>query len=113
MIFQENENALFRPIENPNEVMISPSGMNAVSIIRNREEVIPLSAVEWNYEHDVGEEMDDYSLFRFLSLAEIAGQLGTMSRLLVFVETPTYGYIYRYGNHGAVWEIIGRTCGYA
>lgn len=108
-----NPDSCFRVIENPSECMIYNTGMNTITIIKDRAEVVPLSRLRWNEEREVSEEMDDFTLFKFLSLHEIAKQLGEMPRLLVIVETPTYGYIYRHGNHGAVWELVGRTCGYA
>lgn len=33
--------------------------------------------------------------------------------ILIVAENPTDGVVYRYGNHGAYWEKIGETCGYA
>ena len=110
---RDRKEGLYKLIDNPSETMVYQSGMNVITIIKDRAEVVPLTMLNWNEEREVGEEMDDFGLFLFLSLAEIAEQLGNTSRLLVFVENPTYGYIYRYGNHGAVWELVGRTCGYA
>ena len=37
----------------------------------------------------------------------------TQGTILVIAENPTDGVVYRYGNHGAYWEKIGTTCGYA
>lgn len=43
-------------------------------------------------------------------LSDDAERKGT---ILVIAENPTDGVVYRYGNHGAYWEKIGTTCGYA
>lgn len=33
--------------------------------------------------------------------------------ILVIYENTSFGEIYRFGNHGNVWELVGETCGYA
>lgn len=106
-----SEETLYKMIENPAEVILHSYGLNIITIIRGRAEVIPLNFLEWNEERELDE--DCYEIFRYISLREIAEQLGVNARLVIIVETPNNGIIYRYGNHGAVWEIIGRTCGYA
>lgn len=106
-----SEECLYKMIENPAEVILYSYGLNIITIIRGRAEVIPLNHLDWNEEREQDE--DSYEVFRYISLREIAEQLGVESRLVIVVENPNYGIIYRYGNHGAFWEIIGRTCGYA
>lgn len=32
---------------------------------------------------------------------------------MIIVESPSCGEVYRYGNHGNVWEKVGKTEGYA
>lgn len=46
------------------------------------------------------------------SLAEIQRAVNSRS-ILVISEIGVRGEIYRYGNHGDYWELVGETCGYA
>ena len=46
------------------------------------------------------------------SLAEIRRSVNGRS-ILVISESGLHGDIYRYGNHGDYWELVGETCGYA
>lgn len=54
------------------------------------------------------------------SLAEIFEQaklpkIGNRSvgTILVIYENISFGEIYRFGNGGEYWELVGETCGYA
>lgn len=61
----------------------------------------------------------------FITLQEISDKWGTTEvefqgkkekyrqLILVIAEAPLSGAIYRYGNHGDYWELVGRMCGYA
>lgn len=37
----------------------------------------------------------------------------TSETILVIHENPLNGVIYRYGNHGKYWEVVGKMGGYA
>lgn len=45
---------------------------------------------------------------------EIAMQKGHNNGTIVVIEEkPLFGYVYKYGNNGSYWELIGEVCGYA
>jgi hypothetical protein len=51
-----------------------------------------------------------------LTLGAISRQLnaiGVKGSIMVIYETGLDGTIYRYGNHGDYWEIVGQLAGWA
>lgn len=54
------------------------------------------------------------SLSEILEQAHLPVKNGrTSGQILVIYENYSFGEIYRYGNHGNTWELVGETCGYA
>lgn len=110
--FGESHNiCLYEQIQNPEKVRIyAQDYINAVSIMCF-ELPVPLSSLKWNEDRP---EQAGGDVFMWLSLADIAKQIVDGRGIItVTVEGPLDGIIYRYGNHGDSWEIVGRLCGYA
>lgn len=102
---------LYEQIQNPEKVRVyAQDYMSTVNIMCN-DLPVPLSSLKWKEERP---EHDPEDVFMWLSLADIAKQIVDGSGIItVTVEGPLDGIIYRYGNHGDSWEIVGRLCGYA
>ena len=70
------------------------------------EKVFPKNKLKW-----CSDEMGMH-----LTLGAISEQLATIgvkSTIMVIYETALAGTIYRYGNHGDNWEIVGQLAGWA
>lgn len=70
------------------------------------EKVFPKNKLKW-----CGDEMGMH-----LTLGAISGQLaaiGVKGTIMVIYETALAGTIYRYGNHGDNWEIVGQLAGWS
>ena len=110
--FVESHNiCLYEKIPNPEKVRVyAQDYMSNVNIICY-DLPVPLSSLKWKEERP---EHAPEDVFMWLSLADIAKQIGNERGIItVIVEGPLDGIIYRYGNHGDTWEIVGRLCGYA
>lgn len=102
---------LYEQIQNPEKVRVyAQDYMSTVNIMCN-DLPIPLSSLRWEKERP---EQAGGDVFLWLFLADISKQIGNERGIItVTVEGPLDGVIYRYGNHGDSWEIVGRLCGYA
>lgn len=58
---------------------------------------------------------DEYSgLYTFKEVLGFAKNNGyKMGVIVLIAESPLHGTVYKYGNHGRVWEKVGATIGYA
>jgi hypothetical protein len=109
--FAHPDSIIYEKIEDPSSVRVyAQDYINAVSIMCF-ELPVPLSSLKWNEDRP---EQAGGDVFLWLSLDDIAKQIGDERGIItVTVEGPLDGIIYRYGNHGDEWEIVGRMCGYA
>ena len=103
-------------VENPESVKIYGEDYISTVLILNtpcdftlEKHIVERDRLKW---HEERQDAADNLVFLWLSLDEIAEQLGRNGTIMLIVESPTEGVIYRYGNHGNFWEIIGRMCGY-
>ena len=110
--FGESHNiGLYEQIQNPEKVRIYAQDYISTVNIMCYDLPVPLSSLKWKEERP---EHAPEDVFMWLSLADIAKQTGDGRGIItVTVEGPLDGIIYRYGNHGDSWEIVGRLCGYA
>ena len=104
-------------VENPEKLRIYGEDFVSTVLILNtpsdftlEKQVVELTTLKW---HEERQDAADDLVFKYLTLDEIAEQLGRNGTIMLIIETPTEGVIYRYGNHGNFWEIVGRMCGYA
>lgn len=104
-------------VENPEKVKIygrdylsSVLILNTPSDFTLDKQPVSIASLKW-HEEQQGVAGDQLSLL-WLSLDEIAEQVGRNGTIMLIIETPTEGIIYRFGNHGNFWEIVGRMCGY-
>lgn len=104
-------------VENPDKVKIYGEDFLSTVLILNtpcdftlEKQVVELASLNW---HEERQDAADDLVFKYLTLDEIAEQLGRNGTIMLIIETPTEGIIYKYGNHGNFWEITGRMCGYS
>ena len=81
-------------LKNPEEVYLND--FNLVVCDYKKTELIMVH-------HDLGESMTLYDLRRSHSDAET---------ITVISDGGTSGVVYKFGNHGKIWERTGETCGY-
>lgn len=90
-----------KKVENPNKVIISQLAGDHVHVI-NRNTLVKIKWKKITQNEDM-----------IITLSDISNQY-PRSSLLVIVETPLMGTIYRYGNYdNKNWYEVGTTCGYA
>lgn len=105
------DSRIYEQIVDPENVLIYAQDYVSIVSISCYDLPIPLSSLQWKEERPNQAGGD---VFLWLSLADIARQIAQEYGLItVIVESPLAGIIYRYGNHGDKWEIVGRMCGYA
>ena len=104
-------------VENPDKLRIYGEDFISTVLILNtpsdftlEKQIVELASLKW---HEERQESADDLVFKYLTLDEIAEQVGRNGTIMLIVEDPIEGTIYRYGNHGNFWEIVGRMCGYS
>lgn len=110
--WKESHNiGMLQPIDNPDEVILYDEMSSIIILVHDEqnpfeEKVFPKNTLKW-----CGDEMGMH-----LTLGAISRQLtaiGVKGSIMVIYETWLDGKIYRYGNHGDYWEIVGQLVGWA
>lgn len=102
---------LLKTIENPDEVILYGEMSSIIILIHDEEhpfeeKVFPNNMLKW-----CGDEM-----YMHLTLGSISRQLraiGVQGSIIVIYESALDGAVFRYGNHGDIWERIGILAGWA
>lgn len=102
---------MLKAVDNPDEVILYDEMSSIIILVHDEqnpfeEKVFPKNTLKW-----CGDEMGMH-----LTLCAISRQLtaiGVKGSIMVIYETGLDGTIYRYGNHGDYWEIVGQLVGWA
>lgn len=102
---------MLKAVDNPDEVILYDEMSSIIILVHDEQNpfekmVFPKNTLKW-----CGDEMGMH-----LTLGAISGQLtviGVKGSIMVIYETGLDGTIYRYGNHGDYWEIVGQLAGWA
>ena len=118
--WKESHNiGMLQAIDNPEKVALYDEMANIIVLVHDaenfpNEKVVKLNDLKWRKdgiaENEFGEE------FMYITLADISNQItakGYDGSIMVIYETGLDGTIYRYGNHGDYWEIVGKLAGWA
>lgn len=110
---------MLKAVDNPDEVILYDEMSSIIILVHDaenfpNEKVVKLNDLKWRKdgiaENEVGEE------FMYITLADISNQItakGYDGSIMVIYETGLDGTIYRYGNHGDYWEIVGQLAWWA
>lgn len=118
--WKESHNiGLLQPIDNPEKVALYDEMANIIILVHDaenfpNEKVVKLNELKWRKDEYVGKEFGEE--FMYITLADISNQItekGYNLSIMVIYETGLDGTIYRYGNHGDYWEIVGQLAGWA
>lgn len=118
--WKESHNiGMLQAIDNPEKVALYDEMANIIVLVHDaenfpNEKVVKLNDLKWRKdgiaEKEFGEE------FMYITLADISNQItakGYDGSIMVIYEKGLDGTIYRYGNHGDYWEIVGQLAGWA
>ena len=110
---------MLQAIDNPEKVALYDEMANIIVLVHDaenfpNEKVVKLNDLKWRKdgiaENEFGEE------FMYITLADISNQItakGYDGSIMVIHEKGLDGTIYRYGNHGDYWEIVGQLAGWS
>lgn len=102
---------MLKAVDNPDEVILYDEMSSIIILVHDEqnpfeEKVFPKNTLKW-----CGDETGMH-----LTLGAISRQLtaiGVKGSIMVIYETGLDGTVYRYGNHGDYWEIVGQLAGWA
>jgi hypothetical protein len=118
--WKESHNVgMLRQVENPDEVKLWDDMSNIIILVRDadnfpNEKVVKLNELKWRKDEFAEKEFGEE--FMYITLADISDQItvkGYDGSIMVIYEAGLDGTIYRYGNHGDYWEIVGQLAGWA
>ena len=75
----------------------------SVTVIINHKDIIYYSLNEYEEKPETLKELQEY----------ITKKYGKMDYTIVITEYGLSGRIYKWGNHGEYWELVGNTQGFA
>lgn len=118
--WKESHNiGMLQAIDNPEKVMLYDDMANIIILVHDadnfhNENVIKLNELKWRKDEFADKEFGEE--FMYITLSDISNQItakGYDGSIMVIYETGLDGTIYRYGNHGDYWEIVGQLAGWA
>ena len=118
--WKESHNfGMLQPIDNPEKVALYDEIANIIILVHDaenfpNEKVVKLNDLKWRKDEYADKEYGKE--FMYITLADISNQLtskGYDGSIMVIYEKGLDGTVYRYGNHGDYWEIVGQLAGWA
>jgi hypothetical protein len=118
--WKESHNiGMLQPIDNPEKVALYDEMANIIILVHDaenfpNEKAVKLNDLKWRKNEFADKEFGEE--FMYITLADISSQItekGYNGSIMVIYETGLDGTIYRYGNHGDYWEIVGQLAGWA
>lgn len=118
--WKESHNiGMLQQIDNPEKVALYDEMANIIILVHDaenfpNEKVIKLNDLKWRKDEYADKEFDEE--FMYITLADIWNQItakGYGGSIMVIYEKGLDGTIYRYGNHGDYWELVGQLAGWA
>lgn len=118
--WKESHNyGMLKLIDNPEKVTLYDEMASIIILVRDaenfpNEKVVKLNELKWRKDEFADKEFGEE--FMYITLADISNQItakGYDHSIMVIYETGLDGTIYRYGNHGECWEIVGQLVGWS
>lgn len=110
---------MLKTVDNPDEVILYDEMASIIILVHDaenfpNEKTVKLDELKWRKDEFADKEYGEN--FMYITLADISNQLkekGVQGSIMVMYETGLDGTVYRYGNHGEYWEIVGQLAGWA
>lgn len=116
---EQIDGVMYEPIKNPDDIILYDEMANITILVHDEddyfeEKVFAKHLLRWQKDEFAAKEYGEE--FMSITLGSISRQLtaiGVKGSIIVIYESGLDGTVYRYGNHGEYWEIIGKLAGWA